>query len=183
MLLNKLKLLLETFKDTDIQIKVFNENFGEFVTKISKGYVYETTKKLFKIHEEEIEIIDIVSIKPINLTLEERIDKINECDSLEIAMAYLSDEISSYEIHALEQIKAKYHHKIIESRIVDIKRLIHKELAFKHSNLNTESILSHMLLNISKVAKIDDIKNLAQLNEYTQKAICKAIKACENDIF
>jgi hypothetical protein len=180
---NKAKELLSRFNDTDIQIKVFDENFGEFITKINKKYDYEVTKKLIKINTNEFELEGIISIKPINLTLEERIDKINESDTLEIAMAYLSDTISSYEIIALETIKAKHHNSVIKKRIADIKSNISKEIASKHSKLSTESILSHMLLNISKISKIEQIKNLAQLNEYTQKAICKAIKVCECDIF
>ena len=177
------KRLLETFIENDIQIKVFDENFGEFITKIRRKYVYKISKKTLEISNQEFEIEEIISIRPINLSLEERIDKINACDDLIMALAYTSEEMSSYEIEALETIKAKYHYKAILKRICEIKRNIHKELSLKHSKLNTESILSHMLLNISKIVKIDEIKNLAQLNEYTQKAICKAIKACENDIF
>lgn len=179
----KLNTLLEMFKDTDIRLKNFNEYFGEITTDFNKNYTFEVNRKSITINGTDFNIEDIVSIKPINMTLEERIEKIYECETLEIAMAYLNDNISSYEIEALETLKAKHHEIAIKNRIEQIKSKISKELAYKHSNLTAEKVLSHMLLNISKVAKIEQIKNLADLNEYTQKAICKSIKACEYDIF
>lgn len=164
-----------------VDIHYEDDMFGCFNVCYENSYDFIDLGKSFQINNIELLYQNIIAIK-IFATDEERLNLIQNSQSLEEAVHYCGDPISDDEEVALNILKEKLQPQANRRIIDDLKSMIATELAAKQARLSVESILSDLLLNTYGTNKIAEIEILSITNE-TKEMIQKIIKAYEEEIF
>lgn len=166
-----------------IKIHYEDEFFGKTIFTFKNYKVILSDNKKTRISDNnktlELEFDNIVKIET-DLSIDKRVELIEQSETLEEGISYTSEEITSQEQVALEILQDKLLPQSIERNIQLLKDKIRR---FNDSFKGVESILSNLLVNICENGKIVTASQNERLLQITDKDIEKIIKKYEEEIF
>ena len=159
----------ELFGETPFTFKNY-----EIVSSDNKKIRISDKDKIFEFEYDNINRLET------NLSIDKRVELIEQSESLEEAIYYTSEEITSQEQVALEILQDKLLPQSIERNIQLLKDRIRQ---FNDSYKAVGHILFNLLVNICENGKIATACQNEQLTQIADEDIKKAVKNYEEEIF